>query len=242
MGSQLDVKELEYVSALHQTNTPSLRRDGSIQGEDIKAYLQSRFGIDVTVETVRSIIMQGLGGSDDVNEVIDLMELKAIILIPLLLKARAALKHVPENLPSKILFPPRQMLETASLIILRDVFGDEEFNQQVLNADFIKQMLTRYGETRMAEDGDLINEMIQQARANGEEDGNPLFFNVGTFAEALTKDVTLYNINNEANASTLTQDIFQEDINNGYHNELTHVRTAPEIDIQAGTYRSKGAL
>ena len=93
----------------------------------------------------------------------------------------------------------------------------------------------------MAEDDDLINEMIQQARANGEEDGNPLLFNVGTFAEALTKDVTLYNITNEANASTLTQDVFQEDITNGYHNELTHIRTAPEIDIQAGTYRSKGA-
>ena len=52
----------------------------------------------------------------------------------------------------------------------------------------------------------------------------------------------LYNISNEANASTSMQDVFNDDINNGDHDNLKHIYTAPEIDIQAGTYRSKGTL
>jgi hypothetical protein len=31
-GSYADVKELEYISALHQTGTNGLRKDGSIRG------------------------------------------------------------------------------------------------------------------------------------------------------------------------------------------------------------------
>ena len=37
IGTAADLKELEYLSALHQTCLPVLRRDGSIDGEQGKA-------------------------------------------------------------------------------------------------------------------------------------------------------------------------------------------------------------
>ena len=76
IGAHADIKELEYISALHQSGS-CLRPDGSIRDEDIKAYLRSRFGIEVSLEEVRKTILQGLGGSDDEGEIIDLMELTA---------------------------------------------------------------------------------------------------------------------------------------------------------------------
>ena len=33
IGAAADVKELEYISALHQTTTDEVRRDASIKGE-----------------------------------------------------------------------------------------------------------------------------------------------------------------------------------------------------------------
>ena len=86
VGAAPDANEIEYICALHQSGE-HVRSDGSIKAEDIQVYLLSRFGIDVTLEEVRQIIMRGMGGSSNEDEVLDLMEVTAIILIPLLLKA-----------------------------------------------------------------------------------------------------------------------------------------------------------
>ena len=265
VGAQADVKELEYISALHQTGASQLRSDGSITDEDIKAYLRSRFGIEVSLNEVRWVILQGFGGSDKENEVIDLMELTAIILVPLLLKAAAVVRHKEHGhhdshtttiLPPNVVPPPEQLLETSLQIILHDVTGkylqDTTTSSctmtppQELSPEFVREMLTVYGEMEMANDDNLIQEMINHARPTSTTTGtttgtDALPFNVSSFAEALTKDVKLYDIANEAKISTSIQDVFQEDDNNGNHDKLHHIYTAPEIDIQAGTYRSKGA-
>jgi len=269
VGAQADVKELEYISALHQTGAGQLRSDGSITDEDIKAYLRSRFVIEVTLNEVRWIILQGLGGSDRENEVIDLMELTAIILVPLLLKAAAVVQHNQQGhddsktpiLPPNIIPPPEQLLETSLQIILHDVTGkcpqdtttssSTMTSPQELSPEFVKEMLTIYGEMELASDDNLIQEMINHARPSSttstpsstspSHGTSTLFFDVSSFAEALTKDVKLYDIENEAKISTLIQDVFQEEDSNVNHDILRHIYTAPEIDIQAGTYRSKGA-
>jgi hypothetical protein len=36
VGAIADTTELEYVSALHQTNVEGIRKDGSIQGENVR--------------------------------------------------------------------------------------------------------------------------------------------------------------------------------------------------------------
>ena len=66
------MKELEYVSCLHQT-APVARSDGSIAAEDIiQCYLKSRFGLNVELQVVTNTILQGMGGSAEDGEVIDL--------------------------------------------------------------------------------------------------------------------------------------------------------------------------
>ena len=275
VGPPIDAKELEYISALHQTGV-TLRSNGSIRDEDIKAYLRSRFGIEVTLDEVRNTILQGLGGSDGEGEVIDLMELTAIILIPLLLKAAAVIKQGDDRpLPPGVVPPPPHLLETALTILLHDVNGGHNSgnsnNNNVLTPDFIRRILTVYGETDMAQDEDLIQEMIQAAtmthtkdKDDDDIDDDKNVFDVSAWAEALTQDVQLYDIANEARVSTSLQDVFHNPNNNNITNinnqvdddddddgkagpptarqedALIHIYTAPAIDVQAGTYRSKG--
>lgn len=59
-GAYADVKELEYISALHQTSTP-LRNDGSIIDEDVRMFLMSRYGIRVSILDIRNQIFGTFG-------------------------------------------------------------------------------------------------------------------------------------------------------------------------------------
>ncbi|CAB9503463.1 expressed unknown protein [Seminavis robusta] len=59
VGATADVAELEYISALMQTEKLFLRQDGSLTGRDIHFYLKSRHGVRVPVEEIeREIICQ----------------------------------------------------------------------------------------------------------------------------------------------------------------------------------------
>jgi hypothetical protein len=70
-GAYADVKELEYISALHQTSTP-IRKDGSIIVEDVRMFLMSRYGIRVSILDIRNRIFGTFGecGRVDVDEYI----------------------------------------------------------------------------------------------------------------------------------------------------------------------------
>uniref|UniRef100_A0A7S2UK70 Uncharacterized protein n=1 Tax=Attheya septentrionalis TaxID=420275 RepID=A0A7S2UK70_9STRA len=71
IGAQADVKELEYISALHQT-TPVCREDGTVSSVDIVRFLRSKLGFFISnkdgIELVR-----GLGGGILSDEVIQLI-------------------------------------------------------------------------------------------------------------------------------------------------------------------------
>lgn len=56
-----DVKELEFVSALMQTDKV-LRPDGTLKPQDVTLFLQSRFGLAVDEETVERLIFKDLAG------------------------------------------------------------------------------------------------------------------------------------------------------------------------------------
>ena len=62
VGAGADAKELEYVSALHQTCMPNTRGSATISSLDVQRYLVSRHGIQITPEHAKDII-QGLGGT-----------------------------------------------------------------------------------------------------------------------------------------------------------------------------------
>lgn len=128
IGAAADAKELEYVTALHQTvdENEDEFADGSIEGthrdswihefmtvfilvltfqtwtkpnicwnitstaKDVKYYLMSRYGIDVTVEQIQKLVFHDLAGGSNETDCIDICELVAILLIPLLVKSKTA--------------------------------------------------------------------------------------------------------------------------------------------------------
>jgi len=100
--------------------------------------LRSRFGIEVTLEEVRKTILQGLGGSDDEGEVLDLMEVIAILVIPILIKASTL--EGGGSLPENVVPPPENLLPSVVRILLHDVCGDASAEQE-LSPDFIRRML-----------------------------------------------------------------------------------------------------
>ncbi|GKY91070.1 hypothetical protein MPSEU_000079800 [Mayamaea pseudoterrestris] len=271
IGAAGDVKELEYISALHQTDCDELRRDCSIQADDIRLFLRSRYGIVVETETVHSVIMSGLGGgsgkaSSKMNngneaddEVIDLMELVALLMIPTLLKAR--LQQLQDSLPEGVIKPPHGLLEYVLKIILHDTTGCSAFKP--LDADLLKAILISYGEDDLASNEDLIEDMLAATNGATKLDTN-------AFADGLTGDVQLFDINNEARLTTLYEDVFvakeeteisarrykfgvakSNDPESGGHEDgmkhngdspqqsFTRNWMAPSIDVTADLYRSK---
>eukprot|EP00581_Thalassiosira_minuscula_P000876 CAMPEP_0183743918 /NCGR_PEP_ID=MMETSP0737-20130205/65465_1 /TAXON_ID=385413 /ORGANISM="Thalassiosira miniscula, Strain CCMP1093" /LENGTH=1005 /DNA_ID=CAMNT_0025979549 /DNA_START=161 /DNA_END=3178 /DNA_ORIENTATION=- len=92
-GAVADLRELEYISALHQT-CAELRQDGSIRTEDISKFLLSRFGIRATDEELSDTIAKGFSGggvSEEDGDTLDLCEVMAMLLVPTLLKAEMSL-------------------------------------------------------------------------------------------------------------------------------------------------------
>ena len=61
VGATADLREIEYISALHQTSK-ELRRNGSINSSDITKFLMSRYGISVTETQVTESISKDFGG------------------------------------------------------------------------------------------------------------------------------------------------------------------------------------
>lgn len=45
VGAPFDVKELEYIAALHQSCIPRTRRNGTVSSIDILRFFRSRFGL-----------------------------------------------------------------------------------------------------------------------------------------------------------------------------------------------------
>mmetsp|Transcript_53181 Transcript_53181/g.159171 ORF Transcript_53181/g.159171 Transcript_53181/m.159171 type:complete len:1076 (-) Transcript_53181:971-4198(-) len=62
VGAAADLSELEYISALHQSQPGMVRKDGSIRDVDIMHFILSRYGIKVDLDAVRNTILVGLGG------------------------------------------------------------------------------------------------------------------------------------------------------------------------------------
>lgn len=63
VGACADVAELEYISALMQTEKLFLRQEGSLTARDIHYFLKSRHGLEVSVEQIEQEIMVELGGT-----------------------------------------------------------------------------------------------------------------------------------------------------------------------------------
>ena len=252
-GAPADVAELEYVSALHQTALPHARANGSIDANDVRYYLRSRFGVEVTVETVRNQILHGLGGSNKPGEVIDLMELTAILLIPYLCKAATIERGEP--LPEGMVKPERHVMKHVSEMIVHDVFLDEKFHSTdeapLLTPDLLRRVLTSYGEADLAADDKLIESMMEQVGGHDR-------FDAAALLTGCSADVRLYDISAEVRYATTYETVMGEtsggpkkssdDSNDTVEldqeaesnpPEYKHVYSAPAIDTTADAFWSK---
>mmetsp|Transcript_32868 Transcript_32868/g.67131 ORF Transcript_32868/g.67131 Transcript_32868/m.67131 type:complete len:832 (-) Transcript_32868:939-3434(-) len=93
VGATADLREMEYISALHQTGN-EIRMDASIHAIDISKFLISRYGIKTTPEEIAETISKGFGGggiSEADGDIMDLTEVMAMLLIPNLIKAERKL-------------------------------------------------------------------------------------------------------------------------------------------------------
>jgi len=280
-GAVADVNELEYISALHQTGKDELREDGSIQACDIVAFLMSRHGIKVAEEEVEEKIICTFGQQcTGVNRMqhgnhsgtsttqsnidrqlvtstrgcLDLIQILALLLIPLLLKATQTLDQAQQesNTNRRELgtclhsqkgdsrWPDADIVENVLRMMLHDATGDATLRP--LTKELLRQILCFYGEAEASNNEQLLEAMLLAATSQASTDieGEPILLNQHSFAHGLTHDVQHYNIEFENSVTTNFQDVFlgeEEALKKG--NSVTTVRTFSSIDYTADTFRSK---
>ncbi|CAB9521768.1 unknown protein [Seminavis robusta] len=175
VGAAGDVRELEYVSALFQTDQREVRTDASICAEDIRLFLSSRYGIAVTEDQVCSRILRGLISSssdssedDDDDDMVDLMELVALLLLPTIQKAAQHLvcsqqddTDDDEHCQGEVVPAPKEMLNYVLKMILHDVTGSSQPKR--LTPELVQKILIAYGENDLAEETQLVQEMVNVA-------------------------------------------------------------------------------
>lgn len=186
-----------YRPALHQTS--DLRPDGSIHQTDISALLVSKFGLQISDEEVQQFILRGLStGSrligetsdddDTNNEIFDLCEVVAALIIPELLVAAGHNdgEESTDDLPQDML---GRVLET----ITKTAFGNTpNHDDLIINTETVKRILISLGEDKLAQNDDLVCGMVRVAIGGDGDDASPKPLNSTTFARALTSDIQSY--------------------------------------------------
>jgi hypothetical protein len=136
-------------------------------------------------------------------------------------------------------------------MMLHDVTGSREPKR--LTRMLVKQIFKAYGETELAENDELVEEMLQQAGALDSE--SRVMLDPDTFCRALTHDVQGYRVETKGKLSTNYQDAFMSDESNTAigiawvdavdeeankaKTNVPTVYTAPSLDGAADTFRSR---
>eukprot|EP00547_Thalassionema_nitzschioides_P007157 CAMPEP_0194219644 /NCGR_PEP_ID=MMETSP0156-20130528/26442_1 /TAXON_ID=33649 /ORGANISM="Thalassionema nitzschioides, Strain L26-B" /LENGTH=1198 /DNA_ID=CAMNT_0038949395 /DNA_START=72 /DNA_END=3668 /DNA_ORIENTATION=- len=228
IGSASDVKELEYVCALHQTSDDENWMDGSIEPLDVVYFLRSRYGIYTDESEVKSVIFKGLAGGDGDDDCLDMMEMVAVLIIPLLLEValsdsiqdktvedfpteRAFKEYLAIKEKRKSLKPPKRIIGDVHRNILID---SESFDDSKgvaippkITPSLIRKIFAIYDEVELIANDDLVNEMVALA-SGGDPDA---VLDEKAFARALTEDVKLYDPNSESKISSRFYDVFGTD-------------------------------
>jgi hypothetical protein len=169
----------------------------------------------------------------------DMMQLVSLLMIPKLREEQEHRKAGHDDL-----------LGYTLEMMLHDVTGSREPKR--LNRTLVKQIFQAYGETELAENDVLVEEMLQQAGALDPE--TRVMLDPDTFCRALTRDVQGYCVETRDKLSTNYQDAFMVDnsttatgiarvdvVNeaNKAKTDVPMVHTAPSLDNAADTFRSR---
>lgn len=256
VGAAADVKELEYVCALHQTQDDENWMDGSIEPLDVVYFLRSRYGIYVDEDQVKKIIFKGLAGGDSEDDCLDMMEMVAVLIIPLLLKVsqkdsqivkvrddfqkeRDYNDYVKIQEKMKALEPPNRIIAD----VLRNILKDSEFYDESgtlvppkITPAVVRKIFGVYDELELIVDDELVNDMVALASGG---DANAVL-DEEAFTRALTNDVKLYDPENEIKLSTEFSDVFGT---NSRNNEVRKKRDeALESDVDINQVDTRKTL
>ena len=174
----------------------------------------SRYGINIKKEEVREFIFKGLAGGDGEDEALDIVEIVAILMIPMLVKvsdsilAEEASASKALSLDQQRLLPPAKIIEDVLQDILSDSTGGESSTSKPpeLTPYLLRQIFLEYDEFDLVNDDRLITEMIALASNNKRS----TVLDVKAFARALTSDVNLYNPENETRYTEILSDVFPD--------------------------------
>jgi hypothetical protein len=185
----------------------------SSKASDVKNFLMSRYGIKMSKEDVEAVIFNGLAsGEVEKDACIDLLEIVAILIIPLLVKVVNTKNQedcsVSDNEEEKRLAPPPAIIADVLQNILHGTLGDESEDPPKLTPELLKSILLEYGEFDTVKDEELISQMITMASGGDDE----AVLDEKAFARALTDDVILYNEKNETKHSTILNDVFPDGV------------------------------
>ena len=157
----------------------------------------------------------------------DLSQVLALLIIPLLLKAEKTLAQQKQdthhsNTPPSFNnvrkhtergdkhWPDANLIDNTLRMMLWYVTGDQ--NPQPLSKDLLRQLLRYYfTETELADDEILLDEMLSMAKGGSIENGvdEETTFDQYIFVRALTHDAQRYNIDNENSQNTNYVDVFE---------------------------------
>ena len=267
VGATADLKELEYISALHQSGDV-FRRNGSISSDDIVQYLISRHGIRFSPQYVKdSIIVAQFGGSDQ-NKLIDLVELTSVLIIPILIKMRKAvvLSEGEKGDTSNDLYKERwaTVLDNSSEVIgdvWKMIIADSSIvtsggEDLTLTENTIKKILISYDMKESANDDQLVQNMLHLILSSSqpEESTDDHQIKASAFAKALTADIKMFETKNYIVDESISKSLFahtfgdleNEDQEDNFDLDQqatathTDVFTTGPIDFTADIYRSKG--
>jgi hypothetical protein len=246
---------------------------------DIAAFLMSRHGIQVTKKEVAEKIIGTFGectpGMENESSIynegtsneqanihsrsdisprgcLDLVQILALLFIPLLLKAKQNLDQAQQesNTLKRVwsiqhhsqkgdkLWPDADIIESVLRMMLHDATGDA--TPRPLTKALIRQLLGFYGEEEASDNEHLLDTMVLAATQddNADIEGDHVLLDQHRFAYAMTHDVQRYDIDFENRVTTNFHDVFLTgELNEG--NFVKTVRTLPCIDYTADTFRSK---
>ena len=159
----------------------------------------------------------------------DLSQVLALLLIPLLLKAEKTLLQSEEEDTAHSIIPPSfnnvrkhtergdknwpdaDLIDNTLRMMLCNVTGDQ--NPQPLTKELLRQLLRYYfTDGELADDENLLDEMLSMARGGSIENGGDdeeIIFDQYSFVRALTHDIQRYNIDNENSKNTNYVDVFK---------------------------------
>lgn len=192
-----------------------------LSAKDVRAFLLSRYGIDLTETQVRETIFKGLAGGEGEDEAIDILEIVAILMIPMLVKVSDGILGGTSGFYKSSMDEDKQrLLPRATIIedVLRDILRDttdgayDIEHPPPLTPSLLRQIFLEYDELGLVRDDALIQEMIDIATTSNPKapKASPSLLDVQAFANALTKDTNLYNPETETRYSEVYDDVFPE--------------------------------